>query len=144
MRPSLPAAAGSANFAAVSLRAIACYLLALFMASTGVLHFVTPAFFISIVPAYVPYPAAMVAISGACEIAGGLGLLSSRTRRMAGIGLVVLFIAVFPANINQAIHHLPLNGKPVAPPLLWARLFLQPVFIAWAWWAAIKQRATAR
>ena len=128
----------------MNLRALACYLLALFVLSTGVLHFVSPAFFISIVPAWVPYPAAMVAVSGVAEIAGGLGLLSSRTRRMAGIGLIVLFICVFPANINQAIHHLPLNGKAVPPAFLWARLFLQPVFIAWAWWVAVRQPATAR
>ena len=127
----------------MNLRAIFCYLLALFVLSTGVLHFVSPAFFISIVPAWCPYPAAMVAISGVAEIAGGLGLLSSRTRRLAGIGLILLFIAVFPANINQAIHHLPLNGKPVPQPLLWGRLFLQPVFIAWAWWVAVKEPATA-
>ena len=127
----------------MNLRAIACYLLALFVLSTGVLHFVSPAFFISIVPTWCPNAAAMVAISGVAEIAGGLGLLSSRTRRIAGIGLILLFIAVFPANINQAIHHLPLNGKPVPPALLWARLFLQPVFIAWAWWVAVKQRVTA-
>ena len=128
----------------MKLRTLACYLLALFVLVTGVLHFVSPAFFISIVPAWLPYPAAMVAASGVAEIAGGLGLLTTRTRRMAGIGLMLLFVAVFPANINQAMHHLPVNGQPVAPALLWVRLFLQPVFIAWAWWAAVKQPATAR
>src|SRR5581483_9280443 len=90
--------------------------------------------FVSIVPAWLPAPELLVQVSGVCEIAGGLGLLHPSTRRLAGLGLMALYVAVFPANINQAIHHLPVNGQPVAPAVLWGRLFLQPVFIAWAWW----------
>ena len=120
----------------MNVRGLARVLLSLFVVTAGVLHFVSPAFFVSIVPAWLPHPRAMVAISGVCEITGGLGLFLPKTRRLAGLCLVLLFIAVFPANINMAVHHLPFNGQPVAPSLLWARLFLQPVFVAWAWWSS--------
>ena len=120
----------------MKLRTVARFVLAAFVITSGVLHFATPAFFISIVPPYLPSPRALVALSGVAEIAGGVGLLLPATRRLAGIGLVLLFIAVFPANVHMAMHHLPMNGRPVAPALLWARLFLQPVFIAWAWWCS--------
>lgn len=123
----------------MKLRILARYLLALFVISAGVLHFLSPAFFISIVPACLSHPQAMVATSGVAEIAGGLGLLVSATRRFAGVGLMLLFVAVFPANINMAIHRLPLDGHAVAPSLLWGRLLLQPVFIAWAWWCAVRR-----
>jgi uncharacterized membrane protein len=115
-------------------KSIARFVLALFMISAGVLHFATPAFFVSIVPAWLPAPMLLVQISGVAEIAGGLGVLLPPTRKLAGVGLVALFVAVFPANVNQALHHIPMNGHPVAPALLWGRLLLQPLLIAWAWW----------
>ncbi|HET6983366.1 MAG TPA: hypothetical protein VFI53_14580 [Myxococcaceae bacterium] len=77
--------------------------------------------------------ALLVAISGACEILGGLGLLVPATRRWAAWGLVALFVAVFPANVNMAIHRLPFGKFPVPGWALWARLPLQAVLVAWAW-----------
>jgi uncharacterized membrane protein len=50
------------------------------------------------------------------------------------LGLIALFVAVFPANINMAVNHLPLGSTQVASWLLWARLPLQLVLIAWAAW----------
>ena len=47
--------------------------------------------------------------------------------------MVALFVAVFPANVNMAVYRLPLGGRAVPPWVLWARLPLQGVFIAWAW-----------
>ena len=116
------------------MKSIARIVLALFMISAGVLHFATPAFFLSIVPAWLPAPMLLVQVSGVAEIAGGLGVLHPSTRKLAGVGLVALYVAVFPANINQALHHIPMGGHEVSPALLWGRLLLQPVFIAWTWW----------
>jgi len=104
------------------------------MVTVGVLHFVTPGFFVAIVPAWLPAPLLLVQVSGVAEIAGGLGVLHPATRKWAGLGLVALYVAVFPANINQAVNHIAVNGQSVPPALLWGRLLLQPVFIAWAWW----------
>jgi uncharacterized membrane protein len=98
------------------------------MIGAGVLHLVSPKFFVSIVPSYLPYPGALVAISGVCEIACGLGLLVRRVRLFSSWALIALLVAVFPANVNMALHpgHFPLL-------LVWLRLPLQGVLIWWAW-----------
>jgi uncharacterized membrane protein len=104
------------------------------MMSIGALHFFVPAPFVKIVPSALPAPFALVLISGFFEMLGGAGLLVPRVRRAASIGLVLLYLAVFPANINMAMH--PEISAPYGIPLwsLWARLPLQAVFIAWALW----------
>ena len=101
-----------------------------FFVGTGVLHFIWPETYEQIVPDYLPSHRALVYASGAAEIAGGLGLLSHSTRRMAGWWLIGLLVAVFPANVWMAQHperyHLP-GGRAA----LYARLPLQLVLIAW-------------
>jgi uncharacterized membrane protein len=124
----------------LSLGSIFRFALAALMVSAGVLHFTSPAFFVAIVPAYLPRPELLVQVSGVAEIAGGLGILVPATRRAAGIGLMLLYIAIVPANVNMAVHHLPMNGKPVAPAFLWARLALQPLLVYWAWACAVRRR----
>lgn len=98
----------------------------------GITHFVAPDPFVRIVPPYLPAPLLLVYLSGAAEIAGGLGLLLPATRRWAAWGLVLLLIAVFPANVYMLQSH----GAGLKVPLwaLWLRLPLQAVLIAWAWW----------
>lgn len=108
-------------------------LLAALMVYAGVMHFVAPGAFIPMVPAWLPAPAALVAISGAVEILCGLGLLVPGTRRWAAWCLVALLIAVFPANVNMALNHLPFGRHEVPTWALWARLPLQAVLVAWAW-----------
>jgi uncharacterized membrane protein len=75
-----------------------------------------------------------VYFTGACEIAGGIGLLIPRFRSLAGICLILLLIAIFPANAKAAIEHLQVAGRPATP--LWLRLPIQLVFIALAWWVS--------
>jgi uncharacterized membrane protein len=120
------------------------WILTVFMTFAGVMHFVKPGPFVAMVPAQLPSPLLLVQLSGVAEILGGLGLILPQTRRFAAWGLIALYIAVFPANVNMAVNHLPLDGKPVAPALLWARLPLQLVLIAWAAWYARRQRVLAR
>ena len=69
---------------------------------------------------------------GVCEILGGLGLILPATRRLAAWGLIALLIAVFPANLNMALNHLPLGDRAVPAWALWVRLPIQLVLIAWA------------
>jgi uncharacterized membrane protein len=106
------------------------------MVAVGVLHFVQADAFVSIMPPWIPWHLAMVYISGVFEILGGVGLIPERTRSAAGWGLIALYIAVFPANIHMAINEVPLGDQPVDPVILWARLPLQAVFIALAWWVS--------
>jgi uncharacterized membrane protein len=110
------------------------FLLAGAMVYVGVLHFVDPEPFVKIVPAALPAPRTLVHVSGFFEILGGLGLLLARTRRAAAWGLIALYVAVFPANVNMALNNLPMGDKVIPPIVLWGRLPLQLVFIAWAWW----------
>jgi uncharacterized membrane protein len=107
--------------------------LAAFMVFAGVMHFRAPKPFERIVPAWLPAPRALVFVSGAFEILGGVGLLVPATQAFAAWGLIALFIAVFPANVNMALKGLPLGRTPVPTWAQWARLPLQGVLIAWAW-----------
>lgn len=109
-------------------------LLALAMTAIGVLHFVNPEPFIKIVPAFLPAARALVLVSGFFEIAGGVGLLVPRTRKWASYGLIALYLAVFPANINMAVNHIQIGASPMPIWAMWARLPFQVLFIAWAWW----------
>jgi uncharacterized membrane protein len=104
---------------------------ALFLTS-GTLHLLKPDLFRAIVPPALPNADALVAISGAAEIAGALGVWLPSTRAPAAFGLMALLLAVFPANIYMAIEHQRFAG--VAPAwVLYARLPLQPLLIAWMW-----------
>jgi uncharacterized membrane protein len=84
-------------------------------------------------PAWVPRPRAMVFFTGVCEIAGAIGLLVPELRRMTGIALILLFMALLPANIHAARAGLTLRGKPVTP--LWLRIPMQLLFIVLTWWS---------
>ena len=104
------------------------------MVVMGSLHFAVPAPFVQIVPAYLPEPLALVYITGFFEILGGVGLVLPWVHQAAAWGLIALFIAVFPANVNMAVNDIVIDGIPHLPVLYWARLPLQLVLIAWAWW----------
>jgi uncharacterized membrane protein len=101
--------------------------------STGIMHLARPGPFVRIVPSYFPHAPWLVYISGICEVIGGLTLLVPPLRRMAAWSLIVLLFAVFPANVNMALH--PDGFRDVASPLFfWLRLPVQLLFIAWTAW----------
>ncbi len=104
------------------------------MVAIGALHFTNPEPFVKIVPDYLPYHLVLVYTSGFFEVLGGVGLLIPRLSRAAAWILVILFIAVFPANLNQAVNNIPVAALPHDPPLIWLRLPFQAVLVAWAWW----------
>ncbi len=116
-------------------RAVLRIVLGVAMIGVGILHFVSPAPFVQMIPAALPAHLALVYVSGLAEIAGGVGLQIPKLRRAASWGLVALYVAVFPANINMAIHQIPLGDFQPSSFALWARLPFQLLFIAWAWWA---------
>ncbi len=110
------------------------WLLAAFMTLAGINHFVSPATYVGMMPEVLPAPLALVYLSGVAEIVVGVGLLPRRTRKLAAWGLIALLVAVFPANVNMAVNELPLGDSSVPTWALWARLPLQLVLIAWAYW----------
>jgi len=105
--------------------------LAAFFTLAGTLHFTHTKRYEATMPPYIPAHREMVLLSGVAEIAGGLGTLHPATRRAAGWGLVALLVAVFPANVHMALHPDEVRGVDVPRWVLWARLPLQPLCIAW-------------
>ena len=98
----------------------------------GLNHFRDPAFYINIMPPYLPWHRELVAISGVAEVALGVMMLFRRWAVTAGWGLIALLVSVFPANLHMAMH--PELYPSIAPIALWLRLPLQGVLIAWAFW----------
>ncbi len=112
-------------------KTVSKYVLAIFMIGAGTMHFVSPDFYLKIMPPYLPLHRELVYLSGVCEIALGIFVMIPRYSTFAVWGIVALLIAVFPANIyvyqNQDV--LP------APPLFHLlRLPLQGLFGLWAFW----------
>ena len=111
---------------------ITIYLMSLFYIFGGIKHFTNVGWYMKIMPPYIPNHKELVYLSGAFEIILGIMLLFEQTRFLAGWGLILLLIAVFPANIYLA----QTNGAAmnISPALAWGRLPFQAVFIAIAYW----------
>jgi len=106
--------------------------LATMLAFTASAHFTpTRRELSAMVPPGLPRPDLLVALTGVAEGAGAVLLLVPATRRLAALGLVLLFILMLPANVSAARRNLTLRGRPATA--LWLRLPMQLLFIAWAW-----------
>ena len=107
------------------------YIMAVFYIGAGVNHFIHPGFYLAIMPPWLPNPMLLVEISGVCEILFALLLFPLATRKAGAWLLILLLIAVFPANVQMAIIFWRRHDA-----YLWAaivRLPLQILFIWWAW-----------
>ena len=104
----------------------------IFYISIGISHFTSPIWYVQIVPPYLPYELELVYISGLFEILFGGMLLFKKTRFLAGWGLILLLIAVYPANIYLA----QTNGAAMGttPLIAWGRLPVQFIFVGLAYW----------
>ncbi|MCR9015752.1 DoxX family protein [Aquiflexum gelatinilyticum] len=105
------------------------YLMGGFYVFAGTMHFVKPRMFIKIIPPYFPKPKLLNAIAGMFELVFGLGLLFEPTRSISAIGIILLLLAVFPANIYM--YRKGAKGIPKWALLL--RLPMQFALIAWAY-----------
>ncbi len=102
-------------------------------AFSGTMHFVAFRHYLAIMPEYVPFGREAVYLSGVLEILGGLALLVPSLRTAAGIGLILLLIAVFPANVQMLLNARAREAAPIEEALLWLRLPLQLLLILWVW-----------
>ena len=102
-----------------------------FFVFAGIMHFVIPRTYEAIVPDYLPAKRELGVASGVAEIAGGLGVMHPRTRRLASWWSVATLIAVFPANLHMALHP-DRYEVPGGRTALYARLPVQLLVIAWA------------
>ncbi len=125
-----------------SWRGAARHALALMFAVTARAHFGKQREdLIRMVPPGIPRPRGLVTATGALEFLGALGLAVPQTARLAGGGLTLLLVALFPANIHAARRRIGIGGKPTTP--LWFRALVQVVFIALILWAT-RQPGAAR
>ena len=117
-------------------RTILRVLLAIFYLIAGIAHLRSPGGFIAITPSWVPFPSHIVALTGIAEIAGAFGLMVPRLRRIAGIGLVLYALCVWPANVNHAVNDIAIGGTDLSWWYHGPRLAFQPVFIWLALWVS--------
>lgn len=106
-------------------------ILAVFWIAGGINHFRVPKVYESIMPDYLPLHPQLVFWSGVAEVVGGAAVIPPATRRFARWWLLGVLAAVFPANINMAVH--PDRYDFVPPLALWARLPLQFACALWVW-----------
>lgn len=125
------------------------YVAAALFTSAGVMHFAKPDFFEAIVPDWFPSAKLANQLSGAAELALGLGMLAPQTRRVSALGLLALTVAVFPANVDMAVNEVevkPVDGRmarsvgTATGPQNWIRL---PMQLPLAWWLWREARAAA-
>jgi uncharacterized membrane protein len=122
------------------LRLVFRLLLAAIYLAAGALHLSSPDGFVTIMPPGIPFPHQIVLFTGACEVAGAVGVLAPATRWWAGVMLALYALCVWPANIYQALWHV---HAPPLPDSWWyhgPRLAFQPVMI---WWALFAGGVTA-
>lgn len=100
----------------------------------GMRHFIDPDFFLAIMPDYLPFHQEAVYISGFFEILLGGMLLFQKSRKVAGWGLIVLLIAVFPANIYLAQNEAAQQAIDISQTAAIVRLPFQALFIGIAFW----------
>jgi uncharacterized membrane protein len=99
----------------------------------GVSHFTNVDLFLAIVPPYVPFPLAAVYVSGVFEVLFALGILIPLTRQWSGNLLMLLTLAVTPANVHMWLH--PELFPDVSPTLLSTRLVIQVLLLGLIWWS---------
>jgi uncharacterized membrane protein len=104
---------------------------------TGTSHFTAMKHdFAAMIPEPLPDGLWVIYLTGAFEIAGAIGLLVPRTRRIAGVCLMLLLVAMFPANVNAALNGIELAGRP--PAELWLRTPMQLLYMALVWWTSVQ------
>jgi uncharacterized membrane protein len=113
------------------MKIVTLYIMAALYVMAGTWHFVKPKMYLRIMPPYLPAPLFLVYLSGIIEIALGILLWVPATRALAAWGVIALLIAVFPANIYM----LQKGGEAfrMSDWVLWVRLPIQLVLIAWAY-----------
>ena len=112
------------------------------LAST--MHFTASEAELKIIPAFLPLRREALYITGVLEFLGGIGLFvpNRKVQRAASWGLVGLLVAIFPANVYQAVANVKLGGFMNSSVYMWGRLPFQSVFIAWALWCTSGERDT--
>jgi uncharacterized membrane protein len=99
----------------------------------GLAHFVVPQVYRPMMPPWLPAHDLLIGLSGAAEVAGGIGLLLPTVRRAAAYGLIALLVAVFPANVQMLLNAIRDEAAGLMLAMLCLRLPLQVLLVRWVW-----------
>jgi len=111
------------------------YLMAFLYVAAGILHFVKSKIYRSIMPPWLPWHNQLILVSGIAEVILGILLIPMTTRIIAAWLIIILLIAIFPANIQMAI-----NWSKNKNPKLWIALLRLPLQLVLIWWAWLYTR----
>ncbi|KIZ45766.1 MULTISPECIES: DoxX family protein [Rhodopseudomonas] len=136
-KPTSPAAASGRA------RAVMRWVLAAFFAAAGIAHLLAPDKLLAMTPSWVPFAAPVIFITGLCELAGAVALVTRPLRWWAGIALAAYALCVWPANFKHALDGIRIAGIPdswwyhgprlaAQPLIIWATLYAAGV-IDWPW-----------
>lgn len=103
------------------------------MATAGIGHFVAADSFRAQVPPWMPWPGAVIAVSGLIELGFAVALFAGRRLPLVGLLLAGFFVLVFPGNVSQFVTGTPAFGLD-SDLTRGVRLLFQPVLVAWALW----------
>ena len=116
------------------MRDLGRWLLAAFLTIAGIGHFLAADTFRAQVPSWMPYPEAVIAVSGVIELAFAAALVFTRERRaLVGWLLAAFFVIIFPGNISQFVTGTDAFGLD-SDAARAVRLLFQPVLVVWALW----------
>ncbi len=119
--------------------------MAVFYCAAGANHFIHPEMYMPMMPPYLPWHRALIYLSGVAEVGFGLALLAPSLRHAAAWGLILMLIAIFPANLHIALYNVPLFGRAEGYGVWnWVRLPFQALLIGWAWWYTTIESAARR
>lgn len=106
------------------------YIMGTLYVLAGINHFLNPQVYVRMMPGFLPRHEALVWLSGIAEVVLGVGVMIPQTQRPAAWGLICMLVAVFPANVNMALHP---EAWGINAWVLYARLPLHLLFIYWAY-----------
>ena len=121
-----------------SWRMAGLFAVAIMFLFTGATHFTSMKHdYAAMLPGPLSGNLGIIYLTGALQIVGAVGLLVPRTRRLAGVCLVLLLLAMFPGNVYAAVNEVPFRGE--APTPLWLRTPIQLFFIGMVLWTSTKR-----
>ena len=118
------------------------YIIALFYISAGITHYTNYHFFEALIPPVLKFKSEIVYVSGIIEIVLGLLLCLKKTRHKAALGIILLLIAVFPANLYLCFSELPRKVLGISINQAFIRLPFQIPLMIIAYWHSIKKSST--
>ncbi len=111
----------------------------LFFLFTAIGHFVTTEAMAEMIPPSIPYRIELIYFTGVLELLGAIGVWIPRLVRITGLLLIIMLVAVLPANIYSALNRVEYGGHGAGPAYLLVRVPFQ-LFVIWWTYLATRDR----